>query len=145
MKVCKLYWTTDLFYTIFFSLYRSEVFLKPHVEACFRELKVAAASEEFATHELFVFFRLIYRGYLENKRPSRKITLVSDNKISEIWTFLFWNLTKWDKRNIDQPKFTTDHSILSTDDHSDRLLSNFKRFILIFVWLFNIIRICRLI
>ena len=35
----------------FLSLLRREVFLKLHVEACFRVLKMTVTSEEFAMHE----------------------------------------------------------------------------------------------
>ena len=61
---------------------------------------------------IFAFFHLSAEDklYLEKKRPQpkgRKITLASDNKISEVWTFLFQNLAKWDERNIDWPKFMT--------------------------------------
>ena len=41
--------------------------------------------------------------YLEKKRPQPKdwsTTLVSDNKTSKAWAFLFQNLVKWDERNI---------------------------------------------
>ena len=41
-------------------------------------------------------------NYLEKKRPlpkGRKIT-VSNNKISELWAFLFQCLVKWEERNI---------------------------------------------
>ena len=70
--------------------------------------------------------------YLEKKTPQskgRKITLVSDNKISEVWAYLFQNLAKWDERNIKRPKFTTGHSILFTNGHCDHPLWNpyFKR------------------
>ena len=57
--------------------------------------------------------------YLEKKRPQpkgRKITLVSDNKISEVLAFLFQNLAKWYERNTDWPKFMTDSLILFTSD-----------------------------
>ena len=42
--------------------------------------------------------------YLEKKRPQpkgRKITLVSGNKRSEVWAFLFQILLKWNERNIE--------------------------------------------
>ena len=48
---------------------------------------------------IFAFFHLSAEDklYLQKKRPQpkgRNITLVSDNKISEVWTFLFQNLAK---------------------------------------------------
>ena len=65
--------------------------------------------------------------YPEKKRPQpkgRKINLVSDSKISEVWAFLFQNLAKWHEGNIDWPKFLTDGSILFRNGHSDCPLSN---------------------
>ena len=44
------YTTTGLFYTIFLSLHKREAFLKPRVDACFHQLKMAATLEEFGTH-----------------------------------------------------------------------------------------------
>ena len=43
---------------------------------------------------------------------------------SEVWAFLFQNLLKWDERNIDQPKFTVNRSILFINGHGARPLSN---------------------
>ena len=51
VKGWKLYWTAGLFYTSFFRLCVGDLFLKPRVEPCFRELKMAATSEGFATNE----------------------------------------------------------------------------------------------
>ena len=55
-------------------------------------------------------------NYLERKKKQpkgRKIILVQD-KTSKVWAFSFQNLAKCDDRNIEQPKFTTDCSILFT-------------------------------
>ena len=72
---------------------------------------------------IFAFFHLICREKLclEQKRPQptgRKIVLVSDNKISEVWAFLLQNLAKQDERCIDWPKFMADQLILFTNGHS---------------------------
>ena len=80
-----------------------------------------------------------HKLYLKKKRPQskgRKTKLVSDNKISEVWTFLFQILAKWDERYIDWPKFTTDRSILFTNGHSDCQLLNsyFERCIYETIW-----------
>ena len=86
--------TAGLFYTNLLSLCRREVFLKPHVEAYYRELQLTASSEEFATHGFYIRTDLIFRSlsaqdkmYPEKKRPQpkdRKIALVADNKMSKV-------------------------------------------------------------
>lgn len=75
------------------------MFLKHLVKACFRELKIAATSEKFAKHgfDIQTYLCLLpsylwWINYLEKKRPQpkgREIALESNNKISEVWGFLF--------------------------------------------------------
>ena len=56
-----------LFHT-FFCLWVGEVFLKPRVEACFRELKMTATSGEFATHEFDIrAYVCLLPSYLQRK------------------------------------------------------------------------------
>ena len=74
---------------------KREVFLEPWVEVCFHKLKAAATSEEFTTYGFDIQTSLpssILSAedmlHLEKKKPQpkgRKITLVSDNKISSFW------------------------------------------------------------
>ena len=62
----------------------------------------------------------------EDKLPRKEKTTTqrqTDNSI-RIWELLFQNLATWHERKIERPKFTTDFSILFTNGHSDRLLSN---------------------
>ena len=62
----------------------------------------------------------------EDKLPRKEKTTTqrqTDNSI-RIWELLFQNLATWHERKIERPKFTTDFSILFTNVHSDRLLSN---------------------
>ena len=74
---------------------KREVFLEPWVEVCFHKLKAAATSEEFTTYGFDIQTSLpssILSAedmlHLEKKKPQpkgRKITIVSDNKISSFW------------------------------------------------------------
>ena len=74
---------------------KREVFLEPWVEVCFHKLKAAPTSEEFTTYGFDIQTSLpssILSAedmlHLEKKKPQpkgRKITLVSDNKISSFW------------------------------------------------------------
>ena len=54
----------------------------------------------------------------------QRMTIISDNAISRIWTFLFPNLAKWGEINVDRPKFLTNSLILFTNSHSDHPLLN---------------------
>ena len=89
----------------------------------FFKLKMTGTSEEFTSHALLSSIIFVeYKLYLEKKRPQakdQKIILASENKISEVWAFYFLNLANLDERNIDQPKFTSDHWILFTNCHKD--------------------------
>ena len=87
-------------FTFFLSLCSREVFLKFHAETCFHELKMATTSEEFATYGFDIrtyFYLKNTQDKKENKTPQpkgRNITLVSDNKISEVWAYFTSKLCK---------------------------------------------------
>ena len=110
------------------SLRRKEVFLKPHVKACpsSSSSQIKNSSYFRGVHCGWIWYLNRYLSsyvlsvkdklYLEKKRL-KEIRLVSDNKISKIWAFLFQNLVKWNERNIGWPKIRSDY-------HRDHPLSN---------------------
>ena len=94
--ILKPYTVIIFAFTVFHAnICKREVFLEPWVEVCFQKLKMAATSEEFTTYGFDIQTSLpssILSAedmlHLEKKKPQpkgRKITLVSDNKISSFW------------------------------------------------------------
>ena len=94
--VLKSYTVITYSFTVFDAyICKREIFLEPWVEVCFHKLKAAATSEEFTTYGFDIQTSLpssILSAedmlHLEKKKPQpkgRKITLVSDNKISSFW------------------------------------------------------------
>ena len=61
-------WTLKSILKAGLFLYRRKVFLKPSVEACFHELKMAATSEEFVTPgfdiQIYLCLRLCYLQWI---------------------------------------------------------------------------------